>query len=95
MLPIILSACVLVAITMWMHAAGIAVLLRVLRKPHLLSPMRVWAITVMLLHMIWWLILPHLAEIGVRGLFYLWRGCLPHAEAAFCYYAPMRSPGEV
>jgi len=86
MLSIILSACVLVAITIWMHAAGIAVLLRVLRKPHLVSPMRVWAITLMLLHMIWWLILLHLAEISVWALFYLWRGCMPNAEAAF-YFA--------
>ena len=35
--------------------------------------------------MIWWLILLHLAEISIWGLFYLWRGCLPNAEAAFYF----------
>jgi hypothetical protein len=36
--------------------------------------------------MTWWLILFHLAEIALWGLFYLWWGCLPDAEAAF-YFA--------
>ena len=35
--------------------------------------------TRMLLRLIWWLILLHLAEISVWGLFYLWQGCLPDA----------------
>ena len=38
MLSIILSACVLAAVTMWMHAAGIAVLLRGMMKSHALAP---------------------------------------------------------
>jgi hypothetical protein len=32
-----------------------------------------------------WLILIHLAEISVWGLFYFWRGCLPDAESAFYF----------
>ena len=44
-----------------------------------------WLITRMLLHMIWWLVLLHLAEISIWGLFYLWRGCLPNAESAFYF----------
>jgi hypothetical protein len=39
----------------------------------------------MLLRMIWWLVLLHLAEISIWGLFYLLRGCLPNAEAAFYF----------
>ena len=35
--------------------------------------------------MIWWLVLLHLVEISIWGLFYLWRGCLPNAEAAFYF----------
>ena len=35
--------------------------------------------------MIWWLILLHLLEISIWGLFYLWRGYLPNAEAAFYF----------
>ena len=38
-----------------------------------------------LLHIVWWLILLHLAEISIWGLFYLWRGCLPNVEAAFYF----------
>ena len=34
-----------------------------------------------------WLILIHLAEISVWGLFYFWRGCLPDAESAFYFSA--------
>ena len=85
MLSIILSACVLVALTMHIHASGIAVLLRGLMKLEALPPTRVWAITRMLLGMIWWIILIHLAEISVWALFYLWRGCMPNAEAAFYF----------
>jgi hypothetical protein len=87
MLSIILSACVLTAVTLAVHAAGIAVVLRRLRRLHALPPTRVWPIAWRLLRMIWWLILIHLAEIAVWGLFYLWRGCLPDAEVAFYFSA--------
>jgi ion channel len=85
MLSIIVSACVLVALTMYIHASGIAVLLRGLMKLDALPPTRVWPITRMLFRMIWWLILIHLAEISVWAFFYLWRGCMPNAEAAFYF----------
>ena len=85
MLSVILSACVLAAVTLAVHAAGIAVLLRRLMRLHVMPSTRAWRITLVLLRMIWWLILLHLVEIAVWGLFYLWRGCLPHAEAAFYF----------
>ena len=67
-----------------MHASGIAVLVRALIRPHPATP-SAWLITRMLLRMIWWLVLLHLAEISIWALFYLWRGCLPNAEAAFYF----------
>ena len=82
---IILSACVLVAVTMAIHAAGIAVQLRALMRLQAAPPTRVWPIIRVLLRMMWWLILIHLVEISVWGLFYLWRGCLPDTEAAFYF----------
>lgn len=85
MLSTILSACVLMAITVLVHVAGIAVLLRGLITLHALLPTRVWPIARMLLRMMWWLILIHLAEVLVWGLFYLWRGCVPDAETAFYF----------
>ena len=80
MTSISLSAVVLAALTVAVHATGIAFLLRL----HL-HPKGVWHVTRMLLRMIWWLVLLHLAEISIWGLFYLWRGCLPNAEAAFYF----------
>jgi ion channel len=84
MISVILSACILVTLTMWIHASGIAVLLRRLRLDAL--PTRsTWPLIRLLLRMIWWLILIHLIEISVWALFYLWRGCMPDAEAAFYF----------
>jgi hypothetical protein len=85
MLSTVLIACVLVAITVAVHAAGLAVLLRCFISLDALPPTRFWPITRMLLRMVWWLFLIHLAEISVWGLFYLWRGCLPDAETAFYF----------
>lgn len=85
MLSIFFSACVLAALTVFVHSAGIAVLLRGLRRLHAQPPTSVWLVARMLLRMIWWLVLLHLAEIAIWGLFYLWRGCLPNAEAAFYF----------
>ena len=80
MISILLSAVVLAALTVAVHATGVAFLLRL----HL-QPRGVWHVTRMLLRMIWWLVLLHLSEISIWGLFYLWRGCLPNAEAAFYF----------
>src|ERR1035441_9560569 len=80
MISIFLIACVLAALTVAVHATGIAFLLRL----HL-QPTGVWHVSRMLLRMIWWLVLLHLVEIAIWGLFYLWRGCLPNAEAAFYF----------
>jgi hypothetical protein len=86
MLFVILIACLLVAITVTAHAAGLAVLLRILMKSTTLPPTRFWPITWLLIRVTWWLILIHLAEISVWGMFYFWQGCLPDAESAF-YFA--------
>jgi|SRR5208283_2528523 len=85
MIPIFLSACVLAALTVAVHATGIAVLLRGLLRLHP-QPTGVWPVARLLLRMIWWLVLLHLAEILIWGLFYLWRGCMPNTEAAFLLF---------
>jgi len=82
----ILIACVLVAITVAVHAVGLAVLLRALMRSHALPPTRFWPITWLLIRVTWSLILIHLAEITVWGMFYFWQNCLPDAESAF-YFA--------
>ena len=85
MLSIILIACLLVALTVWLHAAGIAVLVRLWVRPPAQPPTALFAIIRTLLRIIFWLFLLHLAEISLWALFYLWRGCLPNAEAAFYF----------
>lgn len=85
MLLIISSAIFLTALTMGVHATGIAVLLRNLTKVHGRRPTGVWLTTRMLLRMLWWLILIHVVEISMWGLFYRWHGFLPSVEAAFYF----------
>jgi hypothetical protein len=82
MLSILFTSCLLAALTVCIHAAGISIMLRHWMR---LPPTAFFSITLMLLHIIWWLILLHLAEISLWALFYLWRGYLPNAEAAFYF----------
>ncbi len=85
MTSIILSACVLAALTVVVHTAGIAVLLRHLTGLYALPPNNVWPVIRRLLRLIWWLLLLHLTEVSIWAWFYLWRGCLPTAETAFYF----------
>ena len=84
MFPPFLSACILAILTVGIHATGIGVLVRRLIHSHHL-PTSLSLITRLLLKIVWWLVLLHLAEISIWGLFYLWRGCLPDAETAFYF----------
>ena len=84
MISIFLSACVLSFLTVAVHATGIAVLIRGLTR-HRFPMASTWLTMRMLLRMIWWLVLLHLAEIAIWGLYYLWSGCLPNAESAFYF----------
>ena len=86
MLSIIFFAWSLVAVTVAVHAAGLAALLSGWARWHAVPPTRFWPITWLLIRVTWWLILIHLVEISVWGLFYLWKGCMPDAESAF-YFA--------
>jgi hypothetical protein len=86
MLSVLLIAAVLVSVTVIVHAAGFAVVLRVLMKSHAAPPTRAWPIAWLLIRVTWFLILFHVVEITVWASFYLWRECLPDAESAF-YFA--------
>jgi hypothetical protein len=84
-ISIILSALVLVAVTVAVHATGLAVLLRGWERWHAVTPARFWPTTALVIRVTWWLILIHLVEISVWGLFYFWKGFLPDAESAFYF----------
>ena len=77
----IVIACLLVAVTVGVHAAGLAQLLTLLMKARAL-PARLWPITWFLIRITWILLLIHAVEITVWGLFYFWEGCLPTFSAA-------------
>jgi len=79
------SACVLVGVTVLVHAGGLAALLRALIKSHALLLTNFWPIAWLLVRLTVALILIHLTEIAVWGLFYLGTGCLPDAESAFYF----------
>ena len=68
-----------------MHAAGISLLLRYSTRAGAHPPTTPFAISRTLLRVVWWLLLLHLTEITLWALFYLWRGYLPDAEAAFYF----------
>ena len=85
MLSIILIAGALVAVTVAVHAAGLALLLRAFIRSHAVPPTRAWPITWLLIRVTWLLLLIHTAEITVWGMFYFWQGCLPDAESAFYF----------
>jgi len=82
---IVLAATLLVAVTVAIHAGGLAALFRALLKSHAQLPQRFWPLTRLLIGVTWALMLIHLVEIAVWALFYLWSGCLPDAESAFYF----------
>ncbi len=85
MLAKLLIACVLVAITVVVHAAGFALVLRSVTKSRAVLPTQAWPITWLFIRVTWVLLLIHAIEITVWALFYLWWECLPDAESAFYF----------
>jgi hypothetical protein len=85
MLSVLAIAALLVAVTVAVHAAGMAAVLTWIGKSRAQPPTRHWAITWLLIRIAWFLILIHVAEISVWALFFLFAGCQPDAEAAFYF----------
>ena len=85
MLTIILIAGGLVVVTVVIHAVGFDVLLRAMMRSHALDTSGFRRVTRWVIGLACWLILIHLVEISVWGLFYFWQGCLPDAESAWYF----------
>jgi hypothetical protein len=86
MVSFTLYAGALVALTVAVHAGGLAAVLGLfarLRQAQL--PLGFWPTTWLLVRVTWLLLLIHLAEITVWALFYWWKDCLPDAESAFYF----------
>jgi len=85
MLTETLFAAGLVVVTVAIHAVGFDALLRALIRSHALTTSGFWRVTPLVIGLTCWLILIHLAEICVWGLFYVWQGRLPDVEAALYF----------
>ena len=86
MLTLILAAWSLVAGTVITHAAGLAVVLGPILRSSQVGNMGFWPLTWLVIRVVWWLIVIHMVEIAIWGLFYWWQDCFPDAESAF-YFA--------
>jgi hypothetical protein len=85
MIEKLLIAFGLVAITVLIHAAGLAVLLSHLLRSTVRSDTRFWPITWLLIRIAWWLIFIHVVEIAVWALFFWQQKCLPDIESSFYF----------
>ena len=85
MLLKLLIACLLVVITVAIHAAGFSVLLRAMMRSRALARSGFRPVTGMVIGLTCWLMLINLAEIAVWGLVYFWQGCLSDAETALYF----------
>jgi hypothetical protein len=82
---LVLGACALVALTVMVHAAGLALLLGILRPLRTRPPRGLWPITRLLLTTMGWLTVIHLAGIALCGVLYMRLGCFPDVETAFYF----------
>jgi len=85
MLPKLIAAWILLAVTVTIHAAGLSELLRVLLSSSARPDTRFWPVTWVLVRVAGALVVLHLAEIAVWALFYWWQQCLPDAESSFYF----------
>jgi hypothetical protein len=83
-LEILMAAC-LAAITVIIHAAGLGIVLTHVSRFHGRLESRFWPITWLLIRIAWLLIVFHVTEIVIWGLFFWWQKCLPDAAASFYF----------
>ena len=85
MISKLLFAWSLLALTVTIHAAGLAEVLQRMPSSSALLDTKLWPVTKLLIQFAWWLVLLHLAEIAVWALFYWWQNCLPDMESSFYF----------
>jgi hypothetical protein len=87
MLTEVLIAGALVVVTVVIHAIGFDALLRVMMRSQAFAMSGFRRVTLLVIALACWLVLIHMAEIAVWGLFYFWQGCLPDPGSALFYSA--------
>lgn len=86
MLTKLLIAFGLMAVCVVIHAFGITAAVRWLRS-HLTTTSQFWFWTRRFIQLAVWMVLLHLAEIGVWAFFYVWRGAMPDLQASVYFSA--------
>jgi hypothetical protein len=85
-LLLVVAATGLVVLTVTIHAVGFDMLLRAMMRWNALGMSGFRRVIRWTIGITCWLILLHLVEISVWGLFYIWQGCCLHdAELAFYF----------
>ncbi len=87
MIPKLLIALCLVAITVAIHAAGLGIVLSHVLHSKERPQTRLWPITWLFIRVAWLLILFHLIEISIWASFFRWQKCLPDLESSFYFSA--------
>jgi len=85
MLLNLLIAAGLALVTVAIHAVGFDVLLRAMIRSHTLAQSGFRRIALPVIGLTCWLMVVHIIEIAVWGLFYFWQGCLSDAESALYF----------
>jgi hypothetical protein len=85
MLANLLIAAALLALTVGIHAAGLAAVSNRTLKMSLSPDMGYWTVTFLLVRVAWMFIILHFIEIAVWAVFYWWKNCLPDLESAFYF----------
>lgn len=85
MIAKLLIASCLVATTVIIHAGGLGMALSHALHSTVRPDTRFWPITWLLIRIAWLLIVIHLFEIVVWGLFFWWEKCLPDVESSLYF----------
>ena len=85
MLFLTTAALILVALTVAIHALGLAALLRLVLNSNQRQWSGFWPITWLLVRTAWVMIFMHAAEISLWAVFYLKWNLFPNAESAFYF----------
>jgi len=92
-LTVLFAAIFLAVLTVAIHAAGFDLLLRAMLRSNALTASGIRRVGGSLIALACWLVLIHVAEIGVWALFYAWQCGLPDAESALYFSASAYSGG--
>ena len=82
----LLVACLLMAVCVTIHAAGLTYALRRVRRLRMPAP-SFWLSTRLFVVIAVWIVMLHLVEIAAWGVVYAWSGALPDLQTALYFSA--------